>query len=195
MTPNLCQEYGSHPEFSETFTKLLDEITEEFGPQPENDSKPKEGEKKNDEEAGKSPGNTQTQGKKRKSSGNESTNKKMKIDSVKVKSIEDAGGSTGALVEAQMLNAKAQGVSLVIKPQNRCFIMNQGTQVVTLKHGLILCAYGKGKWNVEEHGAEMNPAKDVLFSLDSPDDLVSWCRAWFIYQDYPKLTNQFLKKI
>ena len=113
-------------------------------------------------------------GRKRKTGGTEpNNNKKMKIDSSKVKSIDEVKDTT-TLVEAQLLNAKVQGVSLVIKPQSKCYIMNTGTQVATLKSGLILCGYGKGKWALEAAGVEKNPAKDILFKLESSDDLVYW---------------------
>ena len=178
----LCQqEYGSHPEFSDAFKQLLDEITEEFGPLPEqdsapsgdNDSKPnKTGTEGDGQNKDGRPIATPHGARKRKNTGGDDSNKKAKIDSAKIKKVEDVG-TAGALVEANLVNSKAQGVCLHIKPQNKVYIFNQGKQIAMLKNGMILCGFGKGKWHLQEAGkeADFNPAKEVLYNLESPDTL------------------------
>ena len=138
-------------------------------------------------------------GRKRKGNSTEDSNKKIKIAGAKIKTIE-AVGSTGALVEASLVNSKVQGVNLHIKSQNRVYIFNQGNQVAVLKNGLILCGFGKGKWRLQNDGAndsEFNSSKEVLYTLDSPDNLAPgipqfhtiWCTMLFLLEVHPVLTE------
>ena len=119
--------------------------------------------------------------------GNDAT-KKLKVDTNKIKTIESVGAG-GALLETPLINAKIEGVQLHLKPQNRPYLFNTGNQEASLKAGLILCGYGKGKWRLADaQSQEANPRTEVLFNLTGPDDFVAGMfgihHVWFGVVDF-----------
>ena len=175
------EEYGAHPEYQEQLKKLMDEIIEEFGTAPTEE----ETQTQNENSKGKTTdeGNKDKDGgndpvkpvpaplRKRKNTGGETTTgKKLKVEGSKIKTIESVG-TTGALLDVPLVNAKVQGVSLHIKAGNKVYLFNQGSQEVSLKAGLILCGYGRGKWRLQQNSNqdEGNPAKEVLFNLSNSE--------------------------
>ncbi|CAK9032566.1 unnamed protein product [Durusdinium trenchii] len=179
---NIMQEYGAHESFSEEFNSFLDKVVEEFGPIPQDesaedkknketgqDNKEKDGNGK--DEPNKAEGETKAPRKRKSGGANGADAKKQKVDSSKVKTI-DSVGKQGALVETPLINAKIEGVQLHIKSQNKPYLFNTGAQEASLKAGLIICGFGKGKWKLAEGSQENNPRTEVLFELSGPDDLV-----------------------
>ena len=171
------EEYATHPDYQEQFKKLMDEIVEEFGTAPAEEETQNENTKgKTTDEGDKNGGNDPAKPvpaplRKRKNTGGETTTgKKLKVESSKIKTIESVG-TAGALLDVPLVNAKVQGVSLHIKAGNKVYLFNQGSQEISLKAGLILCGYGRGKWRLEQNNqdAQGNPAKEVLFSLENPE--------------------------
>ena len=178
----LLQEYGSHEQFGEEFKNFLDQLVEEFGPIPQDETKDdkdkdkdKEKDNKDKDKDGQNNNGENRTVRKRKTgqSGNDAM-KKLKVDTNKIKTIESVGAN-GALLETPLINAKAEGVQLHVKPQNRPYLFNTGSQEASLKAGLILCGYGKGKWRLADAKSQEtgNPRSEVLFNLPGPDDFVA----------------------
>ena len=177
----LFQEYGAHEKFGDEFKNFLDKLVEEFGPIPQDCDKEtgkEDKEQGKDKETGKDSqnnkdGENRTVRKRKNGQGGNDATKKVKVDTNKIKTIESVGAG-GALLETPLINAKIEGVQLHVKPQNRPYVFNTGSQEASLKAGLILCGYGKGKWRLADaQSQESNPRTEVLFNLTGPDDFVA----------------------
>jgi hypothetical protein len=191
---SLFQEYGSHEQFGDEFKSFLDQLVEEFGPIPQDSDKEtgkedKENgkDKEKDGQNNKDGENRTVRKRKNAQNGNDAT-KKLKVDTNKIKTIESVGAG-GALLETPLINAKIEGVQLHLKPQNRPYLFNTGNQEASLKAGLILCGYGKGKWRLADaQSQEANPGTEVLFNLTGPDDFVAGMfgihHVWFGVVDF-----------
>ena len=179
----LLQDYSNHEEFGQQFKDFLDQLVEEFGLLPADE--PKDGKDGKDSKdgtekdgAGKDGGKNgadgaaEGKGRKRKITAAADSAKRPKVESNKLKTIESVG-KDGALVETPLINAKIEGVVLHIKPQNKPYIFNNGSQEAGLKAGLILCGFGKGSWKLRDGTTDAgNPQKEILFNLEGPDDVV-----------------------
>lgn len=63
-------------------------------------------------------------------------------------------------------------VQLVIKPQHRIYIVNQGGDVVELQEGFMVAGFGKGKFKFQDKEPDANPATHIPYELSSGQDKV-----------------------
>lgn len=63
-------------------------------------------------------------------------------------------------------------VHVVIKPQHRIYIVNQGEDVVELQEGFMVAGFGKGKFKFQDKEPQANPAMHIPYELSSDQDKV-----------------------
>ena len=75
----------------------------------------------------------------------------------------------GTLLNTAMVNVKTPGVNLVAKIGQKIYIVNSGEVDAHLKKGLIITAFGKGKFKMLTDGVEDQEAC-MVFKMSGPDE-------------------------
>lgn len=95
---------------------------------------------------------------------------KRKVGAAKIVEVASVGLES-KLLHCPVVNTRSPGLYIHIKLQNKIYVMNTGSAEVTLKRGLVLAGFGKGKFKLRD-GEDPDTDKEILYDLTGPDQLV-----------------------
>lgn len=172
----------NHAEYGEKFRKILDAVVEEFGEMPSKEGK----EQRTPSKTGEGQPGVGTPKRRGTSGGAPSPLKRPRLDASKIVPVQEIGDQQ-KLMECPLVNVRGSGVLLHIKMGNKLFLFNNSSAEVSLKRGLVLAGFGKGKYKAAVAGEELNVDKVVPYVLDGPDTEIlmngTLCTVGFVVED------------
>ena len=154
----LDKDWGNHPTFGKEWSKLLDDMVDEFGPAPaeEGAAVPPVSKKRRTGDAE-----------------NGSAVRKVAVTETLREKLQPQADvmSAGILAQCDMVNQKAPGLKLVVRQGQKAYAVNTSGADVKLNSGTILAGYGKGAFRFIEEGEPPSKA-ELEYTLNATQNVV-----------------------
>ena len=154
----LDKDWGNHPTFGKEWSKLLDDMVDEFGPAPaeEGAAVPPVSKKRRTGDAE-----------------NGSAVRKVAVTETLREKLQPQADvmSAGILAQCDMVNQKAPGLKLVVRQGQKAYAVNTSGADVKLNSGTILAGYGKAAFRFLEEGKPPSGA-ELEYTLNATQNVV-----------------------